>query len=338
MTSPASSPADDEAAVRSLLGPANPVPDLSLSPDEVRAARAGLRMARATTAPARPPRGRFLVAGAVAAVSVATLVAVVLIPTGGGPGTTSLATGPGAKVVGAAVAATQAAETARGLLTIAHPGGTVTASGTGSFGSGDAEAQIAVAGDARGTTVTILRTRTGIYAKVPEGMSPLSGDKPWVNVDAPTLARLTQLALGDAGAQITGAPLDALGYLRAVSGDVAVVGADTTRGEPTTHYRAAIDPARAAAQLPAAMRGHAPPGGAPASLPADVWIDGQGRLRKLVVAADQATPQASGIGAATITLELWDFGVPVQVSAPPAEQVADVSGLLGTVVQNLQTP
>jgi len=352
VTTPASSPTDDAAAVRSLLGPTNPVPEMSLTPGEVQSARAGLAMVRVAPAPPRPPRGRFVVAGAVATLSVATLIAVVAIPAGRDPATTSLATGPGAKAVGAAVAATQASGTARGLLTITHAGGTVTASGTGDFGSGEARAEIALAGDPRSGTVTVLRTWTGIYARLPEGMNPLSADRPWVSVDAPTLARLTQLALGDGAAQITGAPLDALTYLRGVSGDVTLVGPDTTRGEPTTHYRGAVDPTKAAAQLPEAIRAHAPPAAAgPASLPADLWIDGQGRLRKLVItehsaagsAEDSAVVPPAGPGPTTITLEtitleLWDFGIPVEVSAPPADQVADVSGLLGTFVQNLGRP
>ena len=349
MTTPPTSPAEDAAAARSLLSHANPVPDPSLAPAEVRAARASVGMARATAATSRPPRGRFVAAGAVAAVSIATLVAIVAVPAGRGPGTTSLATGPGARAVQAAAAATEASRTARGLLTIAHADGTVTATGTGDFDTGEAAAEVAMADGPQEGTITVLRTASGIYARLPGGMNPMSTGKPWVSVDAPTLARLTQLALGDAAAQITGAPLDALAYLRGVSGDVAFVGPDTTRGEPTTRYRAAVDPARASAQLPAALRGHAPTSGAaPASLPADVWIDGQGRLRKLVITADESASAATGKGPSapaaappgpmTITLELWDFGIPVEVSAPPADQVSDVSGLLGTFAQNLHRP
>ena len=351
MTTPATSLADDAAAVRSLLSPANPVPDPSLAPADVQTARGSVGVARTTAAASRPPRGRFLVAGGIAAACIATLVAIVAVPTGRGAGTTSLATGAGAKAIGAAAAATEASRTARGLLTVTSAGGTVTATGTGNFDTGEAAAEVAMADGPRESTITVLRTGTGVYARLPGGMNPMSTGKPWVSIDAPTLARLTELALGESAAHITGAPLDALAYLRAVSGDVTVVGTDTTRGEPTTRYRAAVDPARAAAQLPGALRAHAPASGAaPASLPADVWIDGEGRLRKLVITdpADAGAGAAAGTvpapaadpppGPTTITLELWDFGTPVEVSAPPADQVADVSGLLGTFAQNLQRP
>jgi len=359
---PAVSPVDDLTAVRSLLGPANPEPDPTLPRDEVLAARAAVGMARVAARPATRLRGRFVAAGAVALLSVATLVAVVAVPGRQEGDTVNLATGPGAKAIGAASAATEAAGTARGLLTVAHEGRTVTASGIGDFASGDASAEIALGGagpsaqrpngaspgGAQGQgTVTVLRTGTGIYARMPEGLNPLASGKPWLSVDAATLARLTQLALGDLGAQITGAPLDALTYLKAVSGDVQPVGPDTVRGEATTRYRGTIDVANVAAQLPEALR--PPPfktlSASAQQLPAELWIDRQGRLRKLVVtalppigSASPGSPDTPSATLATVTLELFEFGVPVKVEAPPADQVADVGGLLGTFLQNAGRP
>jgi hypothetical protein len=165
-----------------------------------------------------------------------------------------------------------------------------------------------------------------------------------VSVDAATLARLTQQALGDLGTPATGAPLDALAYLRGVSGDVQVVGPDSTRGEPTTRYRGAVDPAKVAEQLPAAARPQATAmaGQVGQMLPADLWIDSQGRLRKLVLTADlakvQGAPAGPATGTATVTLELWDFGTTVDVTAPPPEQVVDVGGLLGGFLGRGRTP
>lgn len=331
MTTSPSSPIDDLSAVRSLLGDANPVPDPTLPRDQVLAARADVGMARAVPPPPRAPRGRFVAAGAVAVLSAATLVAIVAMPTGRGTETTTLATGPGGKAVSAAFASTQASGTARGLLTVTQGGRTITATGVGDFTTGTARAEIALGEGAPGGTVSIVRTEAGVYARLPAGLPTVAAGKPWVSVDAATLAGLTQMALGDLGAQITGAPLDALTYLRAVSGDVQVVGPDTTRGEPTTRYRGTIDPGKVADQLPAALQ---PKAGTAAAelgrpLPTELWIDGQGRLRKLVVTADPA---------AAATVELWDFGVPVDVVAPPADQVADIGGLLGTLLQNRQGP
>jgi hypothetical protein len=71
------------------------------------------------------------------------------------------------------------------------------------------------------------------------------------------------------------------------------------------------------------------------SLPVDVWVDGQGRVRKLQSRLD--IPELSVIppvpgpaqrveSEATMlawTVEFYDFGVPVHVEIPPADQVTD---------------
>lgn len=330
-------PIDDLTAVRAALGHANPQPETSMPREEVMAARGALGMAGVAPRPAPRLRGRFVAAGAVAALSVATLVAVVVVAPQGTP-TVDLATGPGAKAVNAASAATQAAGTARGLLTVAHGGRTVSATGVGDFGSGDASADIALGdGTSPAGTVMVRRTTAGVYVRLPEGLSPLSTEKPWLRIDAADLARLTQLALGDLGAQITGAPLDALAYLRAVSGELVAEGPDLSRGEPTTRYRTTIDPRKVVGQLPQALQVPAAGAAAEQSLPAALWIDAQGRLRKLEVSADPSGPWTAS-GPATVTLELFDFGVRVQVEAPAADEVTDVGGLLGTFLQNAVRP
>jgi hypothetical protein len=338
------STSDDLAAVRALLAPANPVPDATLAREDVLAARAGVGLHRAAPPADRPRRAGLAAAGAVAALSVATLVALVAIPAGRGPGSVDLATGPGAKAIRSAYAATATSGTARAMLTVSAEGRTVTADGVGDFDGGSARADITLAGGAGepATRITVLRTRDATFAKLPD--NPLSAGKPWVSVDAATLARLTQQALGDVASPVTGAPLDALAYLKGVSGDVQVVGPDSTRGEATPHYRGSVDPNRVAAQLPAAVRPAAAgkAGQVGQAIPADLWIDGQGRLRKLVLAADlskvQGAPAGAVTGPATITLELWDFGTPVDVSAPPADQVVEVGGLLGGFLGGSRTP
>jgi hypothetical protein len=61
-------------------------------------------------------------------------------------------------------------------------------------------------------------------------------------------------------------------------------------------------------------------------LPAQVWIDDQGRLRKMDFSFHlQQNGQKADI---SFSLELFDFGVQVNVQAPPASQVSQ-SGLGG---------
>jgi hypothetical protein len=61
------------------------------------------------------------------------------------------------------------------------------------------------------------------------------------------------------------------------------------------------------------------------TIPADVWIDGKGRLRKvrLQVAASTTTTKGS------VTFEYFDLGSRVNVEAPPGNEVVDFQDLLG---------
>ena len=52
-----------------------------------------------------------------------------------------------------------------------------------------------------------------------------------------------------------------------------------------------------------------------------MWVDDKGRVRKL----HYDVPGDAG----SVTMELYDFGVAVDATPPPADQVADLGALLG---------
>lgn len=330
---------DDLDAVRSLLAPLDPVPDATVAREDVLEARASVWRTRAAAAPTPRRRGRLVAAGAVAVLSVATLVAVAVTPAGQEPDTMSLATGAGAQAVNAAYQATTRYGTARGELTLTHgAAGTLTATGVGDLdsGAGRAEIELTAAGRAEALDMTVIRTADAIFAKLPQGANPLSATARWVSVDAATLSRLAQMAAGDLGAHATGSPVDALAYLRAVSGDVQVAGPEEVRGEPTTRYRTSIEVQKVAAQLPPQLQAHGAhtAGQVGRTIPADLWLDAEGRLRKLVLSAEEAP----GRPATTLTVVLWDFGAPLDAIPPPADQVVDVGGLLGGLLDGARRP
>ena len=129
------------------------------------------------------------------------------------------------------------------------------------------------------------------------------------------------------GSNASVSPTDYLAYLEGVANDVHVVGPEVVRGAPTTHYAGTIDLGRAlsSAQLPAAQRvnirkvldvlGDL-------QLPFDVWLDRAGLLRKLMMTMDlsNAVQRAGGPSnldpMVTVTVEMYDFGIPVHVQAP----------------------
>ena len=122
-------------------------------------------------------------------------------------------------------------------------------------------------------------------------------------------------------------PASYLAYLQAVSSDVRVDGHETLRGVDTIRYRADIDFDRALAHGANAVdrkelaQAAAMLGGM--KMPTTVWIDGDGHLRKVEFSLDLATVfrkaglTMGGDPKIAVVLELYDFGIPVHVVAPP---------------------
>ena len=247
-----------------------------------------------------------------------------------------------AQAVAAALARTQAAGSAR-IMTSSEVGTgehnvPVNASGTVGFANKSADLTETLPGG-QGTGET--RFVNGVlYERLPGDLvSRLSGGKPWISLD---VAKLSQQGDGSLQQLMTDSPTDPtqmLGFLQG-AGSVTKDGQDTVGGVPTTHYTVLIDLDKAGAQqgsvgkhaiqaLEAEIGSH--------TMPAQVWIDNQGRLRKITMhetlsgapastTDDHGTDQEnSGHVSFSFTATLSDFGVPVTVTAPPADQVADLT-------------
>lgn len=59
-----------------------------------------------------------------------------------------------------------------------------------------------------------------------------------------------------------------------------------------------------------------------------MWIDSRKQIRRQKISQSVREPNGGTTTSSTITLELYDFGTPVKVSAPPASQVTDLARLL----------
>lgn len=126
-------------------------------------------------------------------------------------------------------------------------------------------------------------------------------------------------------------PSQLLQTLHGLGAGVVVVGHEKVRGVPTTRYHATIDLLKAAETkglsqdtqdgLHKLLNGLA---GSLAKVPTDVWVDAQGRLRKMQMEIDfgsmfGGSPRNSP--RMVITMELYDYGTPVHVEAPPTDQL-----------------
>jgi hypothetical protein len=113
-------------------------------------------------------------------------------------------------------------------------------------------------------------------------------------------------------------PLDALWGARR---DAVEIGSEAVRGVPTTRCRLTVDLARADALVPAGVSVPAGPYRALLRMPAEVWLDEAGLARRVAVSPEPEG--AAGAGERTwATVELWDFGVAVDITPPRPDEVA----------------
>jgi hypothetical protein len=164
-----------------------------------------------------------------------------------------------------------------------------------------------------------------VYVHQPQ-LAALAAGKQWLKLDVAQLVKQSGVDLGGLNQLSQTDPTQTLQFLRGVSSNVVKVGTETLRGAKTTHYKVVVDLALAARKAPAALRsaitGIMQRTGVK-DQPADVWLDGQGRLRKLAYSQDLAKFSKAQTGTVSITMELYDFGARVHVAVPPASQVTD---------------
>lgn len=161
-----------------------------------------------------------------------------------------------------------------------------------------------------------------VYLHLPDGLARLLGSPtPWIRLDDDDLAG-ADLPEGLAALD-QGDPTSALRWLEA-AGDTRVVGSEDVGGVRTTHLAVTVDLERLPADDPAdrAVRDRLLDEGV-TTVPFDVWVDDDDLIRRVVVAVDQP----GGEGTVRTTSEFSDFGTPVDVEAPPADQVTDAREL-----------
>jgi hypothetical protein len=172
-----------------------------------------------------------------------------------------------------------------------------------------------------------------IYFKLPAEMNTTG--KPWVSLDLEALSKQSGVDIASLQQFRSADPTSTLAYFKGVSEDVKEVGKEDVRGEPTTKYTATFDLAKAIGSVddPKAKKAlqDATAKLGVAQIPASVWIDDKGRMRKMVQTIDLSKVAGvdPGAGALVTTFELYDFGTDLDVEAPPADQVGDGAALLG---------
>ena len=178
-----------------------------------------------------------------------------------------------------------------------------------------------------------------LYLRLPEEIAGAAfpNGKPWLGLDLDKSLR--QAGLGSLDFTQQQDPAQTLQYLRAASAGVKESGSATLRGVETTRYvgrmdfRKALDAGLDRLELPAAERQRARQGmrrmldqvGAK-GVPYEVFVDKDGLLRRLTL--DSSMQVMGQRLAMKLSMDYFDFGVEVNVQAPPARDVTDATSLL----------
>ncbi len=178
---------------------------------------------------------------------------------------------------------------------------------------------------------------TTVYLRAPL-LDMLGGGGTWLSLSSEDLGTTADgLGLGAASFD----PSKILESLRGVTGEPEVVGTEEVRGVDTTRYTATLDLATAVAEAPADQRdlveAQLDQLGT-AEIAVDVWVDGEGLARRLQVnMADVLGAAGAGDTSAVLTIELFDYGEPVDIQVPSPDEVTSLGdglGFLGDLFQS----
>jgi hypothetical protein len=153
----------------------------------------------------------------------------------------------------------------------------------------------------------------------PSSTPDLAGKK-WLKLDPQVFGGGGEIGQSD--------PNGSLDALKGAKGDVKRVGSEKVRGTSTTRYRVDIDAEQAVNSAPDEQRDEVRNSIAALgsrTIPADVWVDGKGRLRKVRLRVAASPSKTKG----SVAFEYFDLGARVNVEAPPASEVVDFQELLG---------
>jgi hypothetical protein len=175
-----------------------------------------------------------------------------------------------------------------------------------------------------------------MYMRMPFLSKQLPGGAEWVKLDVEELAKRQGVQLPGFGSIGQNDPSAFLDFLKAATPDLRNLGPAKIDGVETTHYLARIDLNRYVSRLPKAQRKQLEPalaqldqftsGGQVRPL-VDAWVDAEGLVRRFAMTL--SLPSGTQQAEMSLQMDLHDFGTSVEVTAPPADKVADLGALAG---------
>lgn len=277
-----------------------------------------------------------------AVLALAGLVIALLASACGGGGATAtqdvtvgqLLKPPAQSAVAAAGAKTQSKQSARASFKATFTGGQLsgTMTGDGAFAKRKGHLTLDMSGLSGGTfgngKAELIFDGLVYYMKLPPGMVPtILGGKQWFKIDLAKLGNQTGLNLEQLSQLNQSDPSQALDFLRGAAKDFQRVGTEQVRGTQTTHYKGDVDLAKVALDAPADVKlvyRQLLQQSAQKTVPMDVWVDGDGLVRRV-----RFTQKLAGGASMSMDEDLYDFGTQVETKPPPADEVLDLTALIG---------
>jgi hypothetical protein len=239
-------------------------------------------------------------------------------------------------VIAEAAAKTTAAKTARiaTLVRVVEPGRQERFGGQGRFDferrAGEMTLRL-IEGEAGagGGNAKAVFVDSSVYYQLPPGA--LAGGRRWIQLDLQNVADASGLDFGPLVQGSQADPTQYLLWLSALGPGITKIGEEDVRGVPTSRYRAVVD-----LNL---LEEQAPPGKEAewaayvqtlrdrlglAFIPVEVWVDDEGLIRRFNHEYGFSTEGTTAV----VTTELFDFGVPVDVPAPPPDQVVTLNDVI----------
>jgi hypothetical protein len=165
------------------------------------------------------------------------------------------------------------------------------------------------------------------YLKLPSGLAGLMGgadsglgDKPWIKLDLGSSDALTR-SLGstaDFANQVD--PAQMINQIKS-AGTITKVTHETLDGQPTTHYLISVDVSKLAGEEKQSVAGLGL-----TTLPFDIWVNSDNLPVRIITKVGYADPVSGSSQQVAITVNYTNWGEPVTVAAPPADQVGSLDG------------
>jgi hypothetical protein len=227
----------------------------------------------------------------------------------------------------------EAAGTSRFEMAVQATGsdvGQFAAEGEQDLGSGALRMAIDL-GDESSSTETLLLGNE-VFVRSPLFALFTGDESVWVRVDLEETAEAEGLDTASLLGGQTG-PAALLSQLDGASDGLEELGSEEVRGVDTTHLRVTIDTAAAIERSDPAvreqLRTYAEASGLPDTYPMELWIDDDGLVRRIRTLVDAPSPGGAGDGLTQqTTLELYDFGVDVDLDAPLEDETVELGDLI----------